>query len=165
VEAGYLAWVQEDCWTGGFANGQLHAGRRILLGFLEARFGVVESWLRWDIEHCKNVEVLIEAARQAGSAATVADLGPLFLVFSTSPPEAGRRPTVEHLLWYAAWEKGAAEAESAALRDVLRALLTERFGTLPQGYLDAIADTDDCQKLRQGVLRAARVGSLDEFHW
>jgi hypothetical protein len=157
----YIAAVREEAWHDGLAAGQLHASRRMLLALIETRFGRVDDWLRWRIESCKNVEVLMIAAQRVGAADRLEDLESFWPVFNTSPAEVGRRPTVEHFLWYTAWEKGVAEGESGALRDVLRALLTERFGSLPKTCLDAIADMADPQRLRQGVLQAAWIASLD----
>jgi hypothetical protein len=80
----YFNAVREEAWRDGAAEGQLYASRRMLLAFIEARFGGVDPWLRWRIDTCKNVEALLAVAQRVGRAERVEDLHLLSSVFTAT---------------------------------------------------------------------------------
>src|SRR5262245_12135410 len=60
-------------------------------------------------------------------------------------------------------EEGRQEGRLITLRALLRGLLEQRFGTLPQPLLDRIAAAEDADRLQAAVLRVHQVGSPDEL--
>jgi len=59
--------------------------------------------------------------------------------------------------------RGEARGELRARRDDLRALLEERFGSLPQGLAERIEATDDLERLRGALRQVLHVQSPDEL--
>ena len=62
-------------------------------------------------------------------------------------------------------ERGRIAGALSTLRDVLRALLTQRFGALPDAVVQRIEQTEDADRLNACVLNLHQMSSLDDLRW
>jgi hypothetical protein len=60
-------------------------------------------------------------------------------------------------------EEGRAEGQLVALRRVLRQLLADRFGAVPEGLLQRIDTGSDVDRLAAAVLQVSRIAAPEDL--
>jgi hypothetical protein len=71
--------------------------------------------------------------------------------------------TIGEAIWEEGWLKGHSEGELKVARRMLRQLLTDRFGEVPEAVVQRIESATDVDRLTAAALRVSRIDNPEDL--
>jgi hypothetical protein len=112
---------------------------------------------RW-YELVKGMLTIVSGRRPAAEWPVVLDI-----VRQATPHRSREIETMVKTIAHEWMEEGITEGERRASRTLLRALLEDRFGTLPETLVEAIQTTNEVERLQTAARQVPRLQRLDDL--